>query len=154
VRKVNKIILHCSASDDTKQTAAMIESWHKARGFKKIGYHFFIRMDGTIEKGRDLEEIGAHVEGHNADSIGICLAGLTKFSDKQFDNLSKLLKELKPKYPAATIHGHREFANKACPVYDYTRFKKEYEWTGLNLSLKIFQLLCKIFSWWSARSKS
>lgn len=154
MRKINKIILHCSASDDPKQTAAMIDSWHKARGFKKIGYHFFIRVDGTIEKGRDIEEVGAHAEGYNTDSIGICLAGLTKFSSEQFKSLSIILKNLKPKYPTATIHGHKEFSNKSCPVFDYTEFKKEYEWTGLNLSLKIFQLLCKIFSWWSERSKS
>ena len=154
MREVTKIILHCSASDDPKQTAAMIDQWHKARGFAKIGYHYFIRFDGTIERGRGLEEIGAHAEGCNKDSVGICLAGLKFFTTAQFDSLSRVLGRLKYLYPKATVHGHCEFSNKSCPVFDYSRFKKEYEWTGTNSLLKTFLKLCKLLLHLLGRLKS
>ncbi len=133
MRKITKIILHCSASDRVDQTAAMMDLWHKARGFKSpsgkhIGYHFFIRPDGTLEHGREIEEVGAHCEGHNSNSIGICLAGLKKFSPNQFATLVTLLQTLKGVYPKATVHPHNEFnKNKACPVYDVSPFKALYE---------------------------
>lgn len=146
MREVKRIILHCSASDIPMQDAAMIDRWHKARGFNKIGYHYFIRHDGAVEKGRGLEEVGAHAEGYNKDSIGICLAGLTIFTPLQMQALAKLLDELKPLYPKATVHGHREFnQNKTCPVFDYSEFKRNYEWTGTSLLPKIFRLLSKVF---------
>lgn len=144
MRPVDKIILHCSASDDPRQNAAMIDSWHKARGFNKIGYHYFIKFDGTVERGRGLEEVGAHAEGHNKTSIGICLAGLTRFNEVQFESLRRILLQLKYIYPRATVHGHREFSSKTCPVFDYSSFKKEYEWTGTNSSPRIFLKLFKL----------
>jgi len=132
VRSIHKIILHCSASDVPKQTAALIDQWHRARGFRKIGYHYFIRQDGTIERGRNEEEIGAHCEGENSSSIGICLAGLSNFSSSQFASLRTLLADLRSRYPHATVHGHREFPSaikqgKTCPVYDVVPFKDFYE---------------------------
>ena len=146
MREIKRIILHCSASDIPMQDAAMMDRWHKARGFHKIGYHYFIKHDGTIEKGRGLEEVGSHCKGYNNDSVGICLAGLTVFTPAQMSALSKVLEELKPLYPKATVHGHREFnADKTCPVFDYSKFKKEYEWTGTNFLAKTFRLLSKLF---------
>ena len=77
--------------------------------------------------------IGAHCSGQNANSIGICyVGGLAKDgktpkdtrTDAQKHSLLELLKELKAKYPNATIHGHREFAAKACPSFDA---KSEYK---------------------------
>lgn len=127
MRLVDKVILHCSASDLPKQDVAMITQWHKRRGFRTIGYHYFIQSDGTLGLGRPESEIGAHVEGHNASSIGICLAGYKSFYPEQFVTLRKLLSELKKRYPASTLHGHREFANKECPVFDYAELKKTYE---------------------------
>jgi N-acetylmuramoyl-L-alanine amidase len=146
MRKITRIILHCSASDLPLQNAAMIDSWHKARGFSKIGYHYFIKFDGTIETGRNLNEVGAHCEGHNKDSIGICLAGLKNFNQRQFDVLAKLLKQLKKTYPLATIHGHREFnPNKTCPVFDYSVFLKDDKWTGILSLLKMCLKFCRLF---------
>ena len=132
MRVIKKIILHCSASDRMDQTAAMMGLWHKARGFCSpsgvhIGYHYFVRKDGMLEGGRRVEEVGAHCEGQNADSIGICLAGLTSFAPNQLATLTCLLQSLKQIFPSATIHGHSEFANKACPVYDIKPFKALYE---------------------------
>ena len=87
MRKINEIIIHCS---DTQEgcdvTAKEIRSWHTApkekggRGWRDIGYHYVIRLDGTIELGRPLEKAGAHCigrkgEDHNSHSIGICYIG-------------------------------------------------------------------------------
>jgi N-acetylmuramoyl-L-alanine amidase len=132
-RKITEIIVHCSATPEGKDyTVADIDSWHKARGFKKIGYHYVVYRDGTCHKGRSEDEIGAHCVGHNANSIGICYIGGVSSDGKtpkdtrteeQKKALIILLRSLKERYPNATIHGHREFANKACPSFDV---KDEY----------------------------
>ena len=92
-------------------------------------------MDGTIELGRDVDKIPAHVEGYNKDSIGICyIGGVDKNTLQPKDTrtlfqkeaLIKLLKELKKLYPDAEIQGHRDFAGvkKACPCFNA---KEEYQ---------------------------
>lgn len=127
MRKINKIILHCSATKEGQGfTTADIDRWHRARGFAKIGYHFVVYLDGTVHKGRDISEIGAHCLGQNKNSIGICyIGGLDKNGNPkdtrtpaQKEAISKLVAELKMQYPNATIHGHNEFAAKACPCFD------------------------------------
>ena len=133
MRKITKIIIHCAATpEDRVTTVADITKWHKARGFKTIGYHYVIGLNGELWKGRNVEEIGAHCEGQNTNSIGICyVGGIDKdsFTPKDTRNeaqkatLLSLIKELKGKYPQATLHGHKEFANKACPCFEV---KKEY----------------------------
>ena len=76
MRDVNKIIIHCSATQEGKEiSAATIDEWHKARGWRGIGYHYVIGLDGMIEYGRPITETGAHVKGHNKGSIGICYIG-------------------------------------------------------------------------------
>ena len=79
-RIIKEIIIHCSATKEDKDyTVADIDRWHRARGFRKIGYHFVIYRNGDIHVGRSLSEIGAHCKGHNAISIGICyIGGLSK----------------------------------------------------------------------------
>lgn len=133
-RYINEIIVHCSATAEGKDfTVADIKKWHLARGFSDIGYHYVIYRDGSINKGRDESKIGAHCTGHNSHSIGVCYIGGCASDGKtpkdtrtaaQKATLVKLLKELRVKYPNATIHGHREFANKACPSFDA---RKEYK---------------------------
>ena len=133
MRQITEIIIHCSATPIGKDyTVEDIDKWHKAKGWKGIGYHYVIYLDGSVHKGRPEEEIGAHCKGHNSNSIGICyIGGLDEFgepedtrTDKQKEALIVLLKALKAKYPNATIHGHREFAAKACPCFDA---KEEYK---------------------------
>ena len=133
MRQITEIIIHCSATPIGKNyTVEDIDKWHKAKGWKGIGYHYVIYLDGSVHKGRPEEEIGAHCKGHNSNSIGICyIGGLDEFgepedtrTDKQKEALIVLLKALKAKYPDATIHGHREFAAKACPCFDA---KEEYK---------------------------
>lgn len=128
MREINKIIIHCSATPEDKPvTVEDINLWHKANGWKGIGYHYVIYLDGSIHAGRPEGQIGAHCSGYNAKSIGICyVGGLAKNgktpkdtrTPKQKAALLELLKKLKAKYPTATIHGHKEFAKKACPCFD------------------------------------
>ena len=127
MRKINKIILHCSATKEGQHfTTADIDRWHKDRGFAKIGYHYVIYLDGSVHKGRDISEVGAHVTGHNTDSIGICyIGGLDAAgnpkdtrTDAQKEALVTELKKLIAQFPHATVHGHNEFANKACPCFN------------------------------------
>ena len=128
MRKINKIIIHCSATPEGRDnTIEDIEKWHKARGWKGVGYHYVIHLDGSVHPGRDESEVGAHCSGYNSHSIGICyIGGLAKDcstpkdtrTEEQKQSLLELLTELKERYPGATIHGHREFAAKACPCFD------------------------------------
>ena len=76
MRTINEIIVHCTATAEGKDyTVEDITRWHKARGFKTIGYHYVIYRDGTVHAGRPENEIGAHCQGHNAKSIGVCYVG-------------------------------------------------------------------------------
>ena len=132
MRAINKIIIHCSATKEGNNvTAATIDQWHKDRGWKAIGYHYVVALDGTIEYGRSIYETGAHVKNHNEGSIGICYIGGLDSSMtakdtrtlEQKESLLLLLKTLKKMHPDAAIHGHNEFSAKACPCFDV---KEEY----------------------------
>ena len=128
----NKIIIHCSATPrGVDYNANDIDKWHRNRGFSKIGYHYVIRLNGSIEKGREENEMGAHCLGQNMDSIGICyIGGLSRDKQTPEDTrteaqkiaLKGLVDSLKKKYREKgiilTVHGHNEFANKACPCFN------------------------------------
>lgn len=128
MRTINKIIIHCSATPEGRDyTVADIDSWHRQRGWNEIGYHYVIYRDGSVHTGRALDTAGAHCAGQNAHSIGICyIGGMTADGKKPKDTrthaqkvaLRELVKTLKTKYPNATIHGHNEFARKACPCFN------------------------------------
>ena len=130
MREITKIIVHCSATREGQDIDAdTIDRWQKARGWSGIGYHYVIRLDGKIEYGRMLDKIGAHCKGHNSKSIGVCYIGgvaedgktpKDTRTEKQKETLVTLLKVLKRAHPKAQIHGHRDFANKACPSFDAT----------------------------------
>lgn len=130
MRKITKIIIHCAATPEGKDyTVEQIRNWHvKGRGWKDIGYHYVIYRDGSVHNGRPVEQIGAHTSGQNANSIGICyIGGITNDGKKtpkdtrtpaQKLALVQLIKKLKELYGGTiTIHGHNEFANKACPSF-------------------------------------
>ena len=132
-RDIKELIVHCSATPEGKDYSIdTIRQWHLQRGFSDIGYHYVVYRDGSIHIGRDESIIGAHCTGHNTNSIGICYIGGCASDGKtpkdtrtteQKQSLVKLLKELKTKYPQASIHSHKDFTNKACPSFDAT---KEY----------------------------
>lgn len=132
-RNIKEIIVHCSATPEGKDfTVADITRWHKQRGFTTIGYHYVVYRDGSVHNGRDVNVSGAHCTGHNSISIGVCYIGGCEANSKKAKDtrtqaqkkaLLDLLKKLKALYPKAKIHGHRDFAAKACPSFDAT---KEY----------------------------
>lgn len=140
MRRIKEIIIHCSATIEGRDyTAKDIDSWHRAQGFNAIGYHYVIRLDGTVETGRPLWMVGAHCKGHNLHSIGICYIGglalaqapthaagmppktITVPKDtrtpQQRKALSLLIKQLRDTYREAQVYCHNQFANKACPSF-------------------------------------
>lgn len=126
MRKIDKIILHCTATPEGREvTVADVTAWHKERGFRTIGYHYLVYLDGTVVRGRREEEIGAHCLGQNAGSIGVCYVGGLDSRGKPKDTrtaarrvaLRNLVEGLQRRYPHATLHGHNEFAAKACPCF-------------------------------------
>lgn len=132
-RVIKEIIVHCSATPEGKDfTVEDVRRWHKQQGWSDIGYHYVIGRHGEKWTGRDVDVSGAHCEGHNRNSIGVCyIGGLDAAGKKAKDTrtlqqkavMLSLLTELKRLYPQAKIYGHRDFARKDCPSFDA---KKEY----------------------------
>lgn len=123
MRKINEIIIHCSDTPTDRNVRAKdIDYWHKQRGWKGIGYHFVITIDGTIECGRMVDEVGAHCEGHNTRSVGICLIGCGDYTSEQYTALEKLLRSLKEQFTGIRIYGHNSFSPKTCPNFNVTEF--------------------------------
>lgn len=135
MRKITEIFVHCDAyrptfmeGASTADKMAVIEEDQKARGFARFAYHYYIDRDGTLATGRPEADVGAGVRGHNSNAIHVCLAGgfgsaaddtfETNFTRDQDAALARLLSSLKVKYPGATVRGHNEVANKACPGFN------------------------------------
>lgn len=127
MRKITHIIIHCAATKPSMDIdAAEIDKWHRKRGFFGIGYHYVIRRSGEVENGRPLDQPGAHAQGHNKNSIGICLVGglddsgnpEANYTPAQWDALKKLVDELCQQFPGVHIIGHNEVATKACPCFN------------------------------------
>jgi N-acetylmuramoyl-L-alanine amidase len=128
VRQITKIILHCSATREGQDVSVeTIRKWHLNRGWSDIGYHYVIYLDGSIHEGRPVNRSGAHTKGYNSKSIGVCYIGGVEKDGKtpkdtrtpeQDTALTNLITALLEMYPTATLHGHNEFANKACPSFD------------------------------------
>ncbi|MEA3279452.1 MAG: N-acetylmuramoyl-L-alanine amidase, partial [Thermodesulfobacteriota bacterium] len=112
-REINYIVVHCSATREGHYFDVFdIDKWHKDRGWSGCGYHYVLNLDGSISIGRDVDYVGAHVRGHNSDSIGICLIGgldesrnpkENSFTEKQMLFLKELINELKKLYPGAKV---------------------------------------------------
>lgn len=149
MKKIDAIVIHCSATREGQDVrAADIDKWHKERGFRCIGYHYVIDLDGTIEVGRPLPEDGAHCNtaglsgmSYNKHSIGICYVGGLDKKGKAKDTrtraqkkaLIKLVFDLMDRYPGIVeVIGHRDASPdkngdgvisqnewiKACPCFD------------------------------------
>jgi len=127
------IVVHCSAVKPGQTSSAkQIDGWHKAQGWKGIGYHYVVRRNGSVEHGRPLWEVGAHVANHNRYSVGVCYEGGYDENGKEADTrtpkqkvaLRKLLEELHERFPRAVIVGHHDLDPiKPCPCFDAV---KEY----------------------------
>lgn len=128
MRRIDDIILHCSATPEGKDFSVQdIDRWHKEKGWDGIGYHYVVYRDGSVHVGRNIDKAGAHCVGHNAHSIGVCyIGGLARDgktakdtrTEAQKQSLRELVESLLWKYPGAGVHGHNEYAAKACPCFD------------------------------------
>ncbi len=135
-RRIDEIIVHCTATPEGQpRTVEQIRAQHKAQGYSDIGYHYLVYLDGTVHLGRDVHISGAHAEGHNSHSIGVCYVGgvendpgkpykQLKAKDTrtqaQKASLMALLMDLRKLYPNARIIGHRDVDRKGkeCPSFD------------------------------------
>ena len=135
-RNTDWIVLHCSATRPVQDIGVReIRSWHKAKGWRDVGYHFVIRRDGSVERGRGVDEVGSHVQGRNSRSVGICLVGgiddnmraANNFTRQQWAALKTLVADLSKRYPNARVLGHRDFpgVTKACPCFDARHWATE-----------------------------
>ncbi|MBO9500764.1 N-acetylmuramoyl-L-alanine amidase [Brevundimonas sp. A19_0] len=141
MKTISLLVVHCSATPAARDIGvAEIRAMHRAKGWRDVGYHYVIRRDGTVEKGRPDTVMGAHVQGHNANSLGICLVGgvkpdmtaETNFTPDQYAALEQLLGTLTTRHPRARVCGHRDLSPdrngngkvepgewvKACPTFD------------------------------------
>ena len=140
MRKIRKIIIHCSATQEGKDVSVeTIRKWHLKRGWRDIGYHFVIGLDGQVHEGRPIEETGAHTKGHNLiASEFVTLEELKQRevqmekwvakdtrTDEQKEALDDMLCYLKIMSPQAKVYGHNDFSSKSCPCFDA---QQEYEW--------------------------
>ncbi len=131
MRKIDTIILHHSASDiPAHDNIEVIRHWHtEERGWADIGYHFYITRAGLLQRGRPVDQSGAHCYGENSNSIGICLGGINSFTKHQFLTLADTINALMTVFGDMDIYGHCEFdpVNKPnCPGFDVKDFVKEY----------------------------
>lgn len=126
MRELKEIILHCTATNEGHDySVEQVRKWHLDRGFNDIGYHFLIRLDGTVEAGRPLETVGAHCKGHNANSIGIAYVGGLDKNGRPKDTrtlpqkeaMRRLVHDLKQYFPRLEVHCHNEYSTKACPCF-------------------------------------
>ena len=136
MRKINLIVIHCSATRSDKNFSVEdLEACHLARGFRTIGYHYYITKDGKIHPCRPEDMAGAHARRYNANSIGICYEGGLDRQGHPADTrtpaqkhaMHNLLKSLCTDYPDADIVGHRDlpWVRKACPCFDVKEWLKD-----------------------------
>lgn len=145
MRNIDSIIVHCSATKAGQDfTATDIDRWHRERGFNGIGYHYVIRLDGKLEKGRDVALAGAHCKGWNERSVGICYIGGLDENGRPADTrtnvqkrvLYQIIMDLQREYNILQVLGHRDTSPdlngdgviepyeyvKACPCFDVKEF--------------------------------
>lgn len=138
-RLITSIVIHCSASPNGRRvTSEDIDAWHRERGFRRdpkligynepglrhIGYHYLIYAEGPCRIGRGEQEVGAHTSGHNRDSLGVCLVGTDAFGARQWVTLRGLLADLRQRFPAARVCGHRDLS----PDQNRNGIVEPFEW--------------------------
>jgi len=134
-RPITRLIVHCSYTPPSMDIGAeTIRHWHTSpdvndpsKPWRDIGYHYVIRRDGRVERGRNEAVAGAHTRGENMDSLGVCLVGgkaegdsrdECNFTAAQFGSLEKLIRQLRSRWPGIKVSGHNDWANRACPTFN------------------------------------
>lgn len=181
MRAISEIIVHCTATrpewfagKTVKAKVAEIDRWHKANGWKGIGYHYLIDRDGALGVGRDLNTVGAHVKDHNIGSVGVALIGghgaeatdhfEDHFTPEQDAALRNLIADLRVRFGDLIVSGHNQYAAKGCPGFYAPGWferaeKKAVEATPapapqpdpqespIPVSGSIFALIARFFEW-------
>jgi N-acetylmuramoyl-L-alanine amidase len=151
MRAISMIVIHCSASANTdalfrgspgtpmfQTPAQVIDGWHAKRGFRRtgeiarhfnpqlthIGYHYVLYRNGAVATGRHLDEVGAHVQGFNQKSVGICLVGTDRFTPAQWEALAGLVGSLQKQFPPVRVLGHRDLS----PDQNANGIVEPFEW--------------------------
>lgn len=115
----DRIILHHAAGNGTAES---IHKYHVSLGWKGIAYHYYVRKDGTIYRGRPEDTVGGHTSGYNSRSIGICAEGNFEtdvMSDAQRDAIRALVLDIRTRYPDTQTIKHKDVAATACPGKNY-----------------------------------
>lgn len=132
-RTIRKIAVHCADTPDGMDVGVKeIRQWHKARGFRDVGYHVVVRTDGRVERGREESEIGAHVAGHNSDSLAVCWVGRRKLGGAQKISLIRVIVDWCRRYNlgAKDVWAHHELApksGKTCPNLDMAEIRNDVQ---------------------------
>lgn len=132
MRPVTEIIIHCTGTVPSNSTTVeAVRDYHvKHNGWKDIGYHYLIYLDGSIHQGRPIDQAGAHCKNHNSNTIGICYVGGLDENKKPKDTrtvrqvaaIRQLVQSLKVCFPTIKkVSGHYMYDNKACPCFDVTK---------------------------------
>lgn len=145
---IDTIVIHCADTPNgVKHTAVEIDDWHRARNFRRakaalelqspqlkyIGYHAVIEIAGNVVLGRDLSEVGAHVEGNNRNTVGVCMIGRDRFTREQWHALRDLVAKWEQAMPIERIAGHREFNRlKTCPGFSVAQWLADGRWPSLD----------------------
>ncbi len=134
MRKINHIVLHCTATPQNTTIESIKRYWKNELGWKSPGYHFIIKKDGEAVSLLPIEQVSNGVAGHNANSIHISYIGGVDGKGNPVDNRTgeqvltqvRLIKELRAKFPNADVLGHRDFpgVKKACPSFDVKTWLK------------------------------
>ena len=146
MRKIKKIVVHCTASSDSIDIGFReIDEWHRQRGFLSdsgisCGYHWIIRRDGRVEQGRPEIETGAHAKGHNHDSIGVVWVGEKQIGQNQYKQLLRVIRGLMDNFDIdiMDVVGHNELPDvkKACPVISMHHLRGDLLFTGSKEEIK------------------
>ena len=129
MRPITEIIIHCTGTVPSNGTTVeAVRKYHKeVNGWKDIGYHYLIYIDGSIHQGRPIDQIGAHCKNHNTGTIGICYVGGKNAEGKLVDTrtvaqiaaLRNLVKSLKTVFPTIKkVSGHNQYSSKPCPCFN------------------------------------
>jgi N-acetylmuramoyl-L-alanine amidase len=137
MREINSFIVHSTATPPSLDVGAeWIRRLHvEDRGWSDIGYHYVIRRNGLLEKGRPIEMPGAHVKGMNENTIGIVYVGGVDSQGEAEDNrtlpqkitMQLLLQYLAIKYKTSKILGHKECSNTECPSFDVGTLRTQFK---------------------------